>query len=340
MNRKDLSPDDIVQMLHGLLVAATLRTGIVLGVFDQLAQGAADAASLAAAIGADERGTRILLEALLAIGLLEGGGGTYRLTAAADAHLVRGRPAYLGGLGYIMGGDRLWDGFKRLPEAVRRGGTVMEDHAETPGHPFWEDFATYSAAIAGPAAAPLAAILAPWAAARRPLAVLDVACGSGLYGFTLARQHPHARVWALDWPNVLAISRGFAQNLGVLDRVRFIEGDMFEAPLGGPYDLLIASHVFHHFSEERSTELMRRLAGALKPDGRIAIHDFVPGEEPASENPFSRLFSVIMLVWTREGEAHPLSRYQRMLAASGFAPPTVHESAGMPSRWLIADRAP
>jgi len=336
----DLSPDDILQILQGYQRTAILCTGIELGIFEHLAGGAAEAAAIAAATHADERGTRILLEALAAMGLLEVKGKTYHLTPVADAFLVRSRPAYLGDIARILVNDRFWEGFRRLPEAVQKGGAVFPDHAETPGHPFWENFARYSAATAGPAAEGLAGILAPWAEARRPLEVLDVACGTGLYGFTLAQRQPHARVWSLDWPNVLAITQTYAQRLGVLDRVQFIEGDAFDAPLGGPYDLAILSHIFHHFSEERSTELLRHIAGALKPDGRVAIHDFVYGEEPPTENPFPRLFSVLMLIWTREGESYPLSVYQRMLAATGFTSPVVHELAHIPSRILIADRAP
>jgi hypothetical protein len=30
-----------------------------------------------------------------------------------------------------------------------------------------------------------------------------------------------------------------------------IEGDVFEVVLDGPYDVIIASHIFHHFPEQR-----------------------------------------------------------------------------------------
>lgn len=336
----DLGRDDILRMLQAFQSTAILRSAIELGVFEQLAGGPADAPAVARAIGASERGTRILLDALAALGLLRRDREGYRLTAGAEDHLVRGRPAYLGELARIFASDNLWLRLQRLTEAVRRGGTVLQDHAETPGHPFWEDFACYSAALAGPAAEALAALLGSWAARRQPLEVLDVACGTGLYGFTLLKHQPHARLHALDWPNVLAISRGYADRLGVRDRVTFIEGDMFTAPLHGPYDLVIFSHVFHHFAEETCVGLLQRFATALKLDGRVVIHDFVPGDGQPGAETFARLFSVVMLVWTREGEAHALARYQQMLGAAGFGPATVHEPAGLVSRFLIADRLP
>ncbi len=100
-------------------------------------------------------------------------------------------------------------------------------------------------------------------------------------------------------------------------------------------DVAIASQIFHHFSEERCVELLRRLAGALKPDGRLAIQDFIArAPQPAGE-PFPHLFSVLMLVWTHEGEAYALPAYERMLAAAGFGPLEVHDTHG-PSTFLIA----
>lgn len=334
----DLSANDIMRMFQGYQITSILKAGIELGIFDYLAKGLADAPSIATAIGASERGTRILLDALGALGVVESHKGMYRLTPVADTHLVKGRSAYLGDLAYILVSKHFWERYRQLPEAVRRGGTMMEDHAETPGHPFWEDFAVYSSVVAGQASEILANILAPWASSRQPLEVLDVACGTGLYGYTLAKYQPHARVWSLDWPNVLSITRNYAERLGILDRVRFIEGDMFEVPLKGPYDLILVSHVFHHFSKERCTQLLHRFAGALKPDGRIAIHDFIPGEASPRVDAFSYLFSVLMLVWTREGEAHSLDSYRQMLVATGFTSPFVFDSEAITSRILIADR--
>jgi C-methyltransferase len=113
---------------------------------------------------------------------------------------------------------------------------------------------------------------------------------------------------------------------------------MFQVPLGGPYDLIIASHVFHHFSEQRCLELLRRLAEVLKPDGRLVIQDFVSGPQPA-QAPFPYLFSVRMLTWTREGQAHSLDTYRKLLQEAGFFEPAVHASQALPSQVLITGPA-
>jgi len=225
-----------------------------------------------------------------------------------------------------------------LAQVVRRGGTTLDQHAETPEHAFWETFAPSSVGMAAPAGQALAELLRQWGAQRESLEILDVACGSGLLSLTLAAQHPTARATLLDWANVLKLAESNIDRLGLRERTGVIEGDVFTVPLRGPYDVIIASHIFHHFSEQRCLELMRRLSEALKPNGLLVVQDFISGADPV-ETPFPYLFSVRMLGWTREGEAHSLDTYRRLLDDAGFAPPALHVGQGMPSSFLISERA-
>jgi C-methyltransferase len=331
------SAEPIMQMLQGYQVSGILRSGIELGVFDRLADGATAAGEVASAVGADERGMRILLDALSALGLVQADGGTYRLTPLSQTFLVSSGPTYIGALSRVFSADHLWARFMRLSEAVRQGGAVTEDHGETPQHAWWEEFAASIGAFAGVAAASMAGLLAPWATTREPLDVLDVACGNGMYGYTLAQQQPQARVWSLDWPNVLNTTRQYAQRMGVAGRVDFIAGDMFEVPLRGPYDIVLMSHVLHHFDEDRCITLLRRAAEVMRPGGRIAIQEFVATGDPMRDMA-ARLFSVIMLVWTRHGEAPSLPAMERMLSAAGFVTPAVHPVPEIPTSIVIAER--
>ncbi len=336
---ESVSPEPLMQIIQGLQATAILKAGVQLGIFDQISKGNGRASSVAAAVGADERGTRILLDALAALGLLlRDDSDGYRLGPLAEAFLVTDRPSYLGGMVNILAGSWTWTEYPRLAEAVVRGGTILDQHAETPGHEFWETFAPSSTGIAAPAAQALAELLRGWVGQRESLDILDIACGSGLYSLTLAAQHPTAQATLLDWSNVLERTKDNVDRLGLRERTNFIDGDVFTVALGGPYDVIIASHIFHHFSAQRCQELMRRLAEVLKPDGRLVIHEFVSGSPPA-DDPFPYLFSVIMLAWSPAGEAYSLDTYRRLLHDTGFSPPEVHKSQGMPSRFLIAERA-
>lgn len=337
-DRASVNRERLYEMMQAYKTTSLLRTGIELGVFDSLAAGPADAATVAQRLGVHPRGSRILLNALAALELLQTDGDRFLLSPGAERHLVRNGPAYLGDMVRLIASDWEWDALKRLPEAVRHGGTVMDVHAETPGYAYWEDFASFATAVATPTAAVAAEALRPWAEHQPTLEVLDVACGHGIYGFTLARQFAQAQVWALDWPNVLTVTERHAERLGVRDRTHFIAGDMFEVPLGGPYDVVVVANVLHHFSEQRATDLLARVRGALKPGGRLIVVGFAIGDRPPDQDPDPHLFSVLMLVWTYEGEVHEATTYRRMLSASGFANATVHSVEGLPLRVLTAHK--
>ncbi len=334
-----VSPQPIFQTFFGYIATAALGTAVRLGLFDALGDGARDARAVAEETGADERGVRILLEALTALHLLEPDPAGWRLAPVASSFLVRGGPAYLGDLASVFYSDWQWRGFLTLPDAVRTGGSVSADQdLDVPLHEFWATYAHSWAGASGASAAALAEILGPWASARRPFESLDLACGGGWYSFALASACAHAQITLLDQPHVIVTARRNAEARGLLERTAFIEGDMFQAPLGGPYDLVVVSQLLHMIGPEQCRRLLRRLAGALKPGGQLAIHDFAsrsgPGEEPTP-----RLFSLIMLVRTHFGEAHSLDEYRGMLAETGFTQPELHELPGQPTCVLLSRRA-
>jgi C-methyltransferase len=286
-------------------------------------------------IGCPVRSTRILLNALAVVGLVAKEGKKYRLTLAAEAHLVPGKPMYVGDFAGIAGNPVMWQGLSRLAEAVRSGGSVLADHAETPRHPFWETFAQSSGSMAFPASTALEGLLHDWIAARPRVRVLDIAAGSGLYGFALAQKHPYVELTSLDWPNVLVETRRWADRLGVdAKRVRYLEGNLFDVDYGGPYDLVLMSHIYHHFDPPTCQALTNKVAQALAPGGRVAVHDFLVDDD----NPGAAMFAVTMLIWTRKGEAYAADDYRGWFTAAGLTPPAVHASAGTPTSFLLSDK--
>jgi len=332
-----LDPTPIIQMLQANQATAVLKTSIDLGVFAALAAAPGTAEVVAGKIGCPARSTAILLDALSVLGLAVRRDTAYELSPLALAFLVPGAPTYLGETSNIFAGALLWDAFGKLTEAVRAGGSVMDKHAETASHPFWETFARSSAALAFPAAGAVAELLEPHVAGTEKLRVLDVAAGSGIYGHTLLR-FPTAEVTFLDWPNVLPETRAWGDRLRVdQSRAHYLPGSVFEAELGGPYDVIVASHLYHHFDAATCQSLTRRLAGALSPGGRLCVHDFVTGR--GLENPGATMFSLVMLVWTRSGKAYGQDDYTAWMLEAGLARPSAHPLPGMPTSWLIAQRA-
>lgn len=85
-------------------------------------------------------------------------------------------------------------------------------------------------------------LLGRYADGDPPQRVVDVGCGSGVIGLSLAAEWEMARVTLIDIsPQALALTRENAERLGIdLQRLDIIEGDLLEAA-DGEFDLMVAN---------------------------------------------------------------------------------------------------
>jgi C-methyltransferase len=329
-------PADIIHLLTAHQATSVLVAGIELRVFDALVDGPRPAEAVAAHISGPVRTVRMLLDGLCAIGALEKRAGQYQLTPTTRTYLVTGVPEYLGGAASIFCEPSVWTALRRLDEAVLAGGAIRTDPCEEPRHPFWETFARNSVTLAVPAAQTLGEIFSRTMATDSPLRILDVGCGSGALAYALAQRFTQARVTSLDWPNVLAHARGWAHYFNVEERVEFVAGDFFEVAFRGPYDVVLLSHIYHHFGMQANLALTRKIAAALAGGGQLVVQEFVVDEEARETTP--HLFSLLMLTWTREGQAYSLGQLTALLSEAGFAAPVVYANQGLPTKFLIAKK--
>ncbi len=324
------SPDPIFEILGGYRLSAALKAAIDLGVFAAMGNGRRTVRAVAKQVRSSERGIRILLDALQTTPLVTKGKGGYRLTPLARQFLVPGTPTYIGWVSRLSMHPKMWSSFGELTSAVRRGGTVLRSHAHSEDQSFWEDFANVVKEDARRLARGLVKILR---IGRKPLRAIDLACGSGMYGLSVAEANPKAEVTFLDRQNVLRHTRRHTGG-----RFRYIPGDIFKTNYRGPYDLAIASHVLHHFGPAANGRLLRRIARSLRPGGRLAVQEFLT-DDARKRRTRPLLFSLTMLVWTREGEAFSFREMRRMLTENGFRRIRFHYRE-QPSQWIIAERAP
>ena len=78
--------------------------------------------------------------------------------------------------------------------------------------------------------------------ADRAYRILDIGTGTGAIALALATERPAAHVTATDIsPEALQIARSNADKLLLSDRLRFLEGDLFEACSGEQFDLVVSN---------------------------------------------------------------------------------------------------
>ncbi|MBI1745738.1 MAG: methyltransferase domain-containing protein [Acidobacteria bacterium] len=331
------SPLAILETLRAFQASGALRAAIELDIFTWIASGKRRAVELAAGAQASERGVRILCDALAVMGFLVHQDDGYDLTPISQIYLNRNSLFYLGSISSILTHDLMWRTFHNVADAVRRGGSMLELDGLAPDHPFWVEFATALAPAASMTGAQIAEILGAGAPGHEGWRVLDVACGSGFYGFAVAQRDQQAQITSVDWPAVLERTREFARQAGVASRVRYLPGDLFKVDYGDGYDLALLTNIYHHFDKTNCVRLSEKIFRALKPGGRAAILEFIPNDARTGP-PAAIMFSLTMLVWTPAGEAYTLADYRSILESAGFAEPVLHDLEHSPHQLLVAHR--
>jgi ubiquinone/menaquinone biosynthesis C-methylase UbiE len=105
----------------------------------------------------------------------------------------------------------------------------------------------------------------------RPIRILDVGCGTGVFAGRMHAAFPHAQVWGVDLvPGMLA--RGSERWRRFAERVHPVQGDSERLPFADDsFDFVTCANSFHHYPhQDRAVAEMHRV---LRPGGRLLLID-------------------------------------------------------------------
>lgn len=292
-----------------------LNAAIEYDFFTLIHQGLHTSDEIARKAGTDPRATRIVLDGLIALALVEKRQGKYFLTPISEAFLVRGKPSYMGDFRHVA--LSIWDGMAHLTETLKTGKPLSRLDTESQLEA-WEKIVVGIIPIARPVAQALCDLLR-LGVEKKGLRVLDIAGGSSIFGMTILTRDPSAQITQLDWPNVNAVAKRLNREQGLEGKIRFIDGEFRTGAIEEThYDLVLASNFCRFESPKGNQELFLKAYRALRPGGLFVINDFLPDEERTGPT-FVLRFSVYALTHTPEGECYTLSEYSRWLKDAGFA---------------------
>lgn len=329
-----VTPERIMQFAWGYAPPLILEAAIRHRVFDVLDNGPMDLDELAGVTGASRRGLAAIANGLVGLGFLsKDDAETYSLTPESSAFLVSTKPAFQGGI-IRHTSEQLLPNWLKLNEVVATGKPVRSVNQEKQGGDFFHEFVADLFPMNYSSARELAAHLD--LASGGPATVLDLAAGSGVWGIALAQSAPQVRVTAVDWPEVIDVTKRTTAKFGLQDRYTFVAGDLLQADFGSGHAAATLGHILHSEGERRSRELLARTFRALAPGGTISIAEFLVDSDRRSALG-GLLFAVNMLVNTDEGDTYSFEEISNWLIEAGFADPRLLAVQG-PSPLILATR--
>jgi len=304
---------------------------VTLRVAEHMAAGHSAIAELAACAGANRDALGRVLRHLVERGFFEEPEpGRFTLNDAARTLLD---PSARLGFDLEGIGGRMAHAWSTLLGAVSTGKPAYH---EVFRRPFWEDLdanpavaATFDALMspAGHGPADPRVLLHPedWESVRT---VVDVGGGTGALLAAVLRAHPHLAGILVDLPRTVARSAEVFQDAGVADRATAV-GQSFFDPLPAGADLYLLKSVLCDWPDEEAVAILRRLAQAAQPAGRVVIVSGV--------NPAERASPELLMLVLVGGKDRTLEEFRHLAEGAGLA---IQEAGRTPSGRFVVECVP
>lgn len=287
------------------------------GIFAALSGAGLTTDQLAAQLQLDARALGILLAALASTGLVEKRTGVWRALPAARTWLHPQAEGYWGGFLYRFRDSNPLHA--QLMETLKTGHRPSQFES---GAPEWERGEMSAEAAQRIAAFMHAHSQAPArGAAVQPVfgqvaRLMDVGCGSGVYGIEIARANPRLQVTLLDLAAMAEEAESYVTRAGLSGRVGTAAANMFEEDWPTGHDAHFFSNVFHDWSDETNRLLARKSFAALPSGGRIFLNEILMDDD--GTGPWeAAAFSLLMLIGTL-GKQYSLPEFRDILESAGF----------------------
>jgi ubiquinone/menaquinone biosynthesis C-methylase UbiE len=271
-------------------------------IFDHCESGGKTAASLSGLVKTDGRATELLLNSLVALGLLKKKGDRYGNTALSSRYLVKGKPQYQGDI--MDHYNTLWDNWSGLDTVLKTGKPFRRSHDH-------KSFILGMHNIASLKEKEVINALDLRGVGR----LLDLGGGPGTYSVAFAKKKIDVTI--LDFPDTLRITRKLTKQAGLEKRIRLLPGDFTEADWGDGYDMIFISQILHSFTAGECLGLLRKSRTALKPGGRVVVQEFHL-DETKTNPPVGAIFAINMLVNTPGGRTYTPKEMSAWMKKAGF----------------------
>lgn len=332
MNKEVLSISGIIDLASAFYGSAVLFAALENDLFTivQSLGESATAAQIATRIGADERGVHLLLNACVAVGLMDKREGIYANMQATMLTLVSGAPHDL--TRAIRYNRDVYPAWGRAAEFIRTGKPV-----EDPDIHLGEDNVRtrrFVMSMHGRAMG-IGRHVISMLTLNECTKVLDLAGGPGTYAVLMAQANPQLTCVTVDLPSVSTVAAELVGASDVASRVTCRAGDYhtdtYEAEA---YDAVTIFGALHQESSADIRDILCRAHSALKTGGKIFILDMMTDATHTSPA-FSALFALNMALTTNNGWVFSDDELKGWLQEAGFVSAETKSVPPPMPHWLV-----
>jgi SAM-dependent methyltransferase len=306
-----MNPLEIRETVMAFQKSRIVLTAYQLGLFTFIGEKAHRSETLSESLNLNQNATERLLNALVALKLLEKNNENFSNTKESLMFLSKNSPAYLSG---FMHANNLWDTWSHLTDVVKTGNIARDLELGERVEEWFEAFIN--------AMHDRGKKQAPAQISEIDLnnveSILDVGGGSGCFCMAFLKRKPELKTAVFDLPNVIPISKRIIESEGFTGKIEHYPGDYTRDDLPTGFDLLFLSAVIHSNSFETNQELVKKCYNSLNANGKIVIQDWIMNDAK-TEPVQGAIFSINMLVGVEGGDCYSESEVRSLLENAGFS---------------------
>jgi hypothetical protein len=309
MATREWNPGELLEISGFFWKTCVLQTAVKLDVFTVIGDGRRTAGEIAQKVDGAVNGVERLLNALVAMELLDKQNEAYANTASGRELLAKDSPKYLGHI--IMHHHHLLESWSKLDQAVTSG-KPQRARSSYSKEEWRESFlmGMFNMAMG------LAPRIVPAIDVSNRQHLLDLGGGPGTYAIHFCLHNDALKATVYDLPTTRPFAERTIQQFKLADRIDFMDGNYLEGPVAGRYDVAWLSHILHGEGPADCRMIIQKTVDALEPGGMIIIHEFILNN--SMDGPlFPALFSLNMLLGTESGQSYSEEQIIDMLAVAG-----------------------
>jgi hypothetical protein len=324
------------EYVRGVRKAAALKAALELDLFTRIAEGNWSLPALLRVSGMNERGARLLLDALANIGLLVKSPFEYSLSPAAETYLVKGKATYYG---EALLAQLAWDTRGQVAKSVRSGkaagGVAAEGGQRLLAGHLGANWASWQSVVQE--SSEIWDQLSIGILSSSSVRGLGLGVEAGLRLLSLAQRDQTARLLIVDKSTALDSLRAVIDGLEYKAQIEFLEGDWLSATLpADSFDLAFVDSITAFRKLEENIGILHRALEALAMGGRILLRAWMADDDRKGPG-WIPLAGLDLLLASVDGDIYTITEYRGMLEAAGFFEVTqVGEQSGI----LTARRLP